>query len=214
MCLCAGFTNSPWADQRGSERELGNNSMSDIELTLACGDYELTRPLTEGSVKAEGIVVRSGHAIRGQRAPLGDGEAQCLRRLRVQCASLLHGARSRLPLDGNSGVRASPFPARVHLRQPAERHPRTEGSDRQAYRRHQLSAGGKRVHAWSARGRAWRAPRLDHMVHRTRRGHRLRAAPWIEDRAHSGRQEPRRHAACGRDRRAAGARVSGAFPAG
>ena len=29
--------------------------MSDIELTLACGDYELTRPLTEGSVKAEGI---------------------------------------------------------------------------------------------------------------------------------------------------------------
>lgn len=29
--------------------------MADIELTLACGDYEITRLLTEGKVKAEGI---------------------------------------------------------------------------------------------------------------------------------------------------------------
>ena len=29
--------------------------MADLKLTLACGDYELTRPLTEGAVKAEGI---------------------------------------------------------------------------------------------------------------------------------------------------------------
>ncbi len=29
--------------------------MSDLQLTLACGDYELTRPLTEGAVKPEGI---------------------------------------------------------------------------------------------------------------------------------------------------------------
>ena len=29
--------------------------MADLELTLACGDYELTRPLTEGMIKAEGI---------------------------------------------------------------------------------------------------------------------------------------------------------------
>ncbi len=30
--------------------------MSDLELTLACGDYELTRPLTDGTVKPEGII--------------------------------------------------------------------------------------------------------------------------------------------------------------
>lgn len=29
--------------------------MSDLKLTLACGDYEITRPLTDGTVKAEGI---------------------------------------------------------------------------------------------------------------------------------------------------------------
>ncbi len=29
--------------------------MSTLKLTLACGDYELTRPLTEGAIKAEGI---------------------------------------------------------------------------------------------------------------------------------------------------------------
>lgn len=29
--------------------------MADIELTLACGDYEITRALTEGKVKAQGI---------------------------------------------------------------------------------------------------------------------------------------------------------------
>ena len=29
--------------------------MADLKLTLACGDYELTRPLTEGQIKAEGI---------------------------------------------------------------------------------------------------------------------------------------------------------------
>ena len=29
--------------------------MADLKLTLACGDYEITRPLTDGSVKAEGI---------------------------------------------------------------------------------------------------------------------------------------------------------------
>ena len=27
--------------------------MADLELTLACGDYELTRPLTEGLIKAD-----------------------------------------------------------------------------------------------------------------------------------------------------------------
>jgi 4,5-dihydroxyphthalate decarboxylase len=29
--------------------------MADLKLTLACGDYEITRPLTDGTVKAEGI---------------------------------------------------------------------------------------------------------------------------------------------------------------
>ena len=29
--------------------------MSELELTFACGDYEITRPLTEGTVKPEGI---------------------------------------------------------------------------------------------------------------------------------------------------------------
>ena len=29
--------------------------MPDLKLTLACGDYEITRPLTDGTVKAEGI---------------------------------------------------------------------------------------------------------------------------------------------------------------
>ena len=28
--------------------------MADLELTLACGDYELTRPLTAGLMQAEG----------------------------------------------------------------------------------------------------------------------------------------------------------------
>ena len=29
--------------------------MPDLKLTLACGDYEITRPLTDGTIKAEGI---------------------------------------------------------------------------------------------------------------------------------------------------------------
>ena len=29
--------------------------MPKLKLTLACGDYEITRPLTDGTVQAEGI---------------------------------------------------------------------------------------------------------------------------------------------------------------
>ncbi len=47
------MANAGWRTQASAGD--GRATMADVKLTLACGDYEITRPLTDGTVKPDGV---------------------------------------------------------------------------------------------------------------------------------------------------------------
>ena len=93
---------------------------SKLRLSLACGDYEITRPLIDGRVKPAGIELVGRHAGIA-RAPLAGRARPRLRHLRVQHAGLFHGPRPRLALHGAAGLSAPALPPRLPVRQQRRR---------------------------------------------------------------------------------------------
>ena len=88
-----------------------------------------------------------------------------------QCRRLLHGARPGRAAVRAAGVPASAVPPRLPVRQRRCGHSRAEGPDRQAYRRHQFSAGRKPLGARRPGGTLRRAAQIDHLGGRSRGGY-------------------------------------------
>ena len=93
-----------------------------LALTLACGDYELMRPMLRGKVEVDGvdltILTDMDSATRHWRF-LNKGEFDIAGGLGLV---LSRGARQRSAVPCGPGVPASPVPSRLHVHQHVERH--------------------------------------------------------------------------------------------
>ena len=101
--------------------------MAKLALTLACGDYEIVRPLKEGAVQPDGIdltiltdmdsTTRHWRFLRNREFDVAETSA----------SSFIVGRDQDFPFLGIPGVSAPAVSPRVHFHQYAERDPRTEG---------------------------------------------------------------------------------------
>src|SRR5262249_50874493 len=135
-----------------------------LELTFACGDYEIMRALKEGSVRPEGIELtvltdmapspRHWRFLRGRQVDLGEGAGLGFGGGR--------GPGSSVPRD--SGFSPSPLPSWLHLRQYVEGHQQADRPHRPQGRDQGLFVHRRAVDARHPRARLRRAAQIDRVA--------------------------------------------------
>ena len=161
-----------------------------LELTFACGDYEIMRALKEGIVRPEGIELTVLTDMGAVAAALALSARARVRHRRSVGLGLCRGARPGSAVPGHSGFPPSPLPPRLHLRQYRQGHRQADRPDRPQGRHQGLSVHGRAVDARHPRARLRRAAQIDRMAERARRGRRFHAAA-----------RPQYHAGCRRTNR-------------
>ena len=106
--------------------------MSRLQLTFACGDYDRTRALEEGTVRPDGI------DLTYLRLPVEETFFRMLRHqefdvAEMSLASYVKSLDSRAALRGAAGLHVPAVPARRHLRERRRRHREARGPARQAW---------------------------------------------------------------------------------
>ncbi len=150
--------------------------MSDLKLTLACWDYDRTRPLIDGHVKAKGIDLDIKVLRPRQMFPrmLEDKEFHASEncRWRHSCRSSARG----LSVCWHSRSRLEVFPPFLHLCAQGCRHPHAAGFARQTRWHDAIFIDRRHLHARHAAGRIRPARKGHALVHgRTDGPHRTPA---------------------------------------
>ena len=172
-----------------------------LELSFACGDYEITRPLIEGAVKPDGIelTVLTGAGSRERHWRMARNNEYDICEFNA-CAYFM--ARDR-------GAQWTAIPVFLHrrfrhgfvfinttkgIKEPDRPH-------RAQSWRHEFSARRQHLGSGNSRRVFRRAAQEDDLDHRARRGHRVHAAAGTQNRNDPAAEIARRYAGCRRTRR-------------
>ena len=104
-----------------------------LQLTIACGDYDRTHPLIDGSIKAGRTRAQLARAATSRNLD-AHVELLRLRRLGDFFVVIPDCADDRKTSDGNSGFPGASIPSLLCLHQHEKRHSRAEGSYGEASR--------------------------------------------------------------------------------
>ena len=125
-----------WRSSLASVVTRRNILMPNLKLTLACWDYDRTRPLIDGAREARRASISTsrscGRARRFQR--MLDRQEFQVSELSLASYTALKGAR-RVPVRGGAGRALENLPPLLHLRAHRRRHQHAAGPEGQA-RRH------------------------------------------------------------------------------
>ena len=117
-----------------------------LQLTIACGDYDRTHPLIDGSVKPEGIelnwLVLPHLEIWTRMLNYYDFDAS-----EISLSSYITSQGDGKAADGDSGVSGAGVSPFLYFHQHQKRHSRAERSDGQACRPGRVSANRDGVDA-------------------------------------------------------------------
>ena len=120
-----------------------------LQFTIACGDYDRTHPLIDGSVKPEGIdlnwLVLPHLEIWTRMLNYYDFDAS-----EISLSSYITSRTIGKTADGDPGVSGAGISPFLYFHQHQERHPRAERSDGQTRRPGRVSANRDRVDARDA----------------------------------------------------------------
>ncbi len=139
--------------------------MPNLKLTLACWDYDRTRPLIDGRVKPEGIdldiqILRPRQTFQRML----DTQEFDVSELSLASYTALKG-RGAVPVRGGAGRAVENLPPLLHLRARRQRHPHAAGPARQARRHLAVFLDRPRLHARHAAARLRRQRRGHALVH-------------------------------------------------
>src|SRR5262249_41924128 len=136
-----------------------------VELTLACGDYEITRPLKDGTVRPDGIDLKVVTAM--------DSPTRHWRFLRNREFDMAEVSSSSYIAARDNGLPFRAIPVSPHRRFRRRQGHHAAGRPRRPQgRREILPQQRGAVAARHPAAPLRRAVPLDRLVHRARRGHR------------------------------------------
>ncbi len=150
--------------------------MAKLKLTIACGDYDIVRPLKEGLVEAAGIelifLTDMGPRERHWRLARKHEFDICEENVGAYFIAREQGhALTAIPVFMHRRFRHGFVFINTNCR-----HQGTEGPDRQEDRRHQFHAGRQHLDARNSGGILRPAAPLRDLGHRAQRGHPVRRA--------------------------------------
>ena len=170
--------------------------MPNLKLTLACWDYDRTRPLIDGRVKPEGIdldiqILRPRQTFQRML----DTQEFEVSELSLASYTALKG-RGAVPVRGGAGRAVEDLPPLLHLRARRQRHRDAAGPARQARRHLAVFLDRPRLHARHAAARLRRQVGGHALVHgraqQLRRAAAHPAQPAEDDQARFPRPPARR----------------------